>query len=277
MDRLPIRRALLSVTHKDGLAEFARFLHDRGVELVSTGGTMKFLKEQGLPVTAVSDVTGFPEILGGRVKTLHPYIHAGILADMTNPEHAKQLEEFGIKPFDLVVVNLYPFADTVRSGANEADTIEKIDIGGPSMVRGAAKNHATVAIVTDPADYALVASRVADGTGFSLDERKWLAAKAFAHTAAYDATINDEAMALEVSRTLENIVGEGNVILTNKPFMGSEDFGCFTQHVPGVLFWLGIGTGEDDKPLHNPYFKMDLQALPVGTACHVQNALHFLK
>ena len=110
---------------------------------------------------------------------------------MTNPEHAKQLEEFGIKPFDLVVVNLYPFADTVRSGANEADTIEKIDIGGPSMVRGAAKNHATVAIVTDPADYALVASRVADGTGFSLDERKWLAAKAFAHTAAYDATINE--------------------------------------------------------------------------------------
>lgn len=110
---------------------------------------------------------------------------------MTNPEHAKQLEEFGIKPFDLVVVNLYPFADTVRSGANEADTIEKIDIGGPSMVRGAAKNHATVAIVTDPADYALVAARVADGTGFSLDERKWLAAKAFAHTAAYDATINE--------------------------------------------------------------------------------------
>ena len=96
-------------------------------------------------------------------------------------------------------------------------------------------------------------------------------------TPGYDATINDEAMALEVSRTLENIVGEGNVILTNKPFMGSEDFGCFTQHVPGVLFWLGIGTGEDDKPLHNPYFKMDLQALPVGTACHVQNALHFLK
>ena len=96
-------------------------------------------------------------------------------------------------------------------------------------------------------------------------------------TPGYDATINDEAMALEVSRTLENIVGEGNVILTNKPFMGSEDFGCFTQHVPGVLFWLGIGTGEDDKPLHNPYFKMDLKALPVGTACHVQNALHFLK
>ncbi|EIJ25578.1 AICARFT/IMPCHase bienzyme [Bifidobacterium longum subsp. longum 35B] len=162
-----------------------------GTEVVSTGSTAKKLAELGVKVTEVSDVTGFPECLDGRVKTLHPYIHAGILADMTNPEHAKQLEEFGIKPFDLVVVNLYPFADTVRSGANEADTIEKIDIGGPSMVRGAAKNHATVAIVTDPADYALVASRVADGTGFSLDERKWLAAKAFAHTAAYDATINE--------------------------------------------------------------------------------------
>lgn len=187
----PIRRALVSVFHKEGIEVLAEAFVKAGTEVVSTGSTAKKLAELGVKVTEVSDVTGFPECLDGRVKTLHPYIHAGILADMTNPEHAKQLEEFGIKPFDLVVVNLYPFADTVRSGANEADTIEKIDIGGPSMVRGAAKNHATVAIVTDPADYALVASRVADGTGFSLDERKWLAAKAFAHTAAYDATINE--------------------------------------------------------------------------------------
>lgn len=187
----PIRRALVSVFHKEGIEVLAEAFVKAGIEVVSTGSTAKKLAELGVKVTEVSDVTGFPECLDGRVKTLHPYIHAGILADMTNPEHAKQLEEFGIKPFDLVVVNLYPFADTVRSGANEADTIEKIDIGGPSMVRGAAKNHATVAIVTDPADYALVASRVADGTGFSLDERKWLAAKAFAHTAAYDATINE--------------------------------------------------------------------------------------
>ena len=178
----PIRRALVSVFHKEGIEVLAEAFVKAGTEVVSTGSTAKKLAELGVKVTEVSDVTGFPECLDGRVKTLHPYIHAGILADMTNPEHAKQLEEFGIKPFDLVVVNLYPFADTVRSGANEADTIEKIDIGGPSMVRGAAKNHATVAIVTDPADYALVASRVADGTGFSLDERKWLAAKAFAHT-----------------------------------------------------------------------------------------------
>ena len=170
----PIRRALVSVFHKEGIEVLAEAFVKAGTEVVSTGSTAKKLAELGVKVTEVSDVTGFPECLDGRVKTLHPYIHAGILADMTNPEHAKQLEEFGIKPFDLVVVNLYPFADTVRSGANEADTIEKIDIGGPSMVRGAAKNHATVAIVTDPADYALVASRVADGTGFSLDERKWL-------------------------------------------------------------------------------------------------------
>ena len=165
----PIRRALVSVFHKEGIEVLAEAFVKAGTEVVSTGSTAKKLAELGVKVTEVSDVTGFPECLDGRVKTLHPYIHAGILADMTNPEHAKQLEEFGIKPFDLVVVNLYPFADTVRSGANEADTIEKIDIGGPSMVRGAAKNHATVAIVTDPADYALVASRVADGTGFSLE------------------------------------------------------------------------------------------------------------
>ena len=187
----PIRRALVSVFHKDGIEVLAKAFIEAGTEVVSTGSTAHRLAELGVPVTEVSEVTGFPESLDGRVKTLDPHIHAGILADMTNPDHAAQLEQLGIKPFDLVVVNLYPFADTVRSGADEAATIEKIDIGGPSMVRGAAKNSATVAIVTDPADYALVAARVADGTGFSLEERRWLAAKAFAHTAAYDATINE--------------------------------------------------------------------------------------
>ncbi|WP_346682610.1 bifunctional phosphoribosylaminoimidazolecarboxamide formyltransferase/IMP cyclohydrolase [Bifidobacterium pullorum] len=187
----PIKRALVSVFHKDGIEVLAKAFIDAGTEVVSTGSTAHRLAELGVPVTEVSEVTGFPESLDGRVKTLDPHIHAGILADMTNPDHAAQLEQLGIKPFDLVVVNLYPFADTVRSGADEAATIEKIDIGGPSMVRGAAKNSATVAIVTDPADYALVAARVADGTGFSLEERRWLAAKAFAHTAAYDATINE--------------------------------------------------------------------------------------
>ncbi len=221
----PLRRALVSVYHKEGIEVLAQAFIQAGTEVVSTGSTAAKLKELGVQVTEVSQVTGFPECLDGRVKTLDPHIHAGILADMTNPDHAQQLESFGIKPFDLVVVNLYPFADTVRSGANPdhaqqlesfgikpfdlvvvnlypfADTvrsgadnaaiIEKIDIGGPSMVRGAAKNSATVAIVTDPADYALVAGRIADGTGFSLDERRWLAGKAFAHTAAYDATINE--------------------------------------------------------------------------------------
>ena len=187
----PIRRALVSVFHKEGIEVLAKAFIEAGTEVVYTGSTAHSLAELGVPVTEVSEVTGFPESLDGRVKTLDPHIHAGILADMTNPDHAAQLEQLGIKPFDLVVVNLYPFADTVRSGADEAATIEKIDIGGPSMVRGAAKNSATVAIVTDPADYAMVAARVADGTGFSLEERRWLAAKAFAHTAAYDATINE--------------------------------------------------------------------------------------
>ena len=187
----PLRRALVSVYHKEGIEVLAQAFIQAGTEVVSTGSTAAKLKELGVQVTEVSQVTGFPECLDGRVKTLDPHIHAGILADMTNPDHAQQLESFGIKPFDLVVVNLYPFTDTVRSGADNAAIIEKIDIGGPSMVRGAAKNSATVAIVTDPADYALVAGRIADGTGFSLDERRWLAGKAFAHTAAYDATINE--------------------------------------------------------------------------------------
>ena len=187
----PLRRALVSVYHKEGIEVLAQAFIQAGTEVVSTGSTAAKLKELGVQVTEVSQVTGFPECLDGRVKTLDPHIHAGILADMTNPDHAQQLESFGIKPFDLVVVNLYPFADTVRSGADNAAIIEKIDIGGPSMVRCAAKNSATVAIVTDPADYALVAGRIADGTGFSLDERRWLAGKAFAHTAAYDATINE--------------------------------------------------------------------------------------
>ena len=145
----PIKRALVSVFHKEGIEVLAKAFIEAGTEVVSTGSTAHRLAELGVPVIEVSEVTGFPESLDGRVKTLDPHIHAGILADMTNPDHAAQLEQLGIKPFDLVVVNLYPFADTVRSGADEAATIEKIDIGGPSMVRGAAKNSATVAIVTD--------------------------------------------------------------------------------------------------------------------------------
>jgi phosphoribosylaminoimidazolecarboxamide formyltransferase/IMP cyclohydrolase len=185
----PINRALVSVFHKEGIEALAAAFVKAGTQVVSTGSTAKVLSALGVQVTPVEEVTGFPESLEGRVKTLDPHIHAGILADMTNPEHVSQLETLGIAPFDLVVVNLYPFADTVRSGAADADVIEKIDIGGPSMVRGAAKNHASVAVITDPEDYGLVAQRVENGEGFDLKERRWLAAKAFAHTAAYDATI----------------------------------------------------------------------------------------
>ena len=154
MDFLPIRRALLSVTHKDGLAEFATFLHANGVELVSTGGTLKFLENAGLPVTAVSDVTGFPEILGGRVKTLHPHIHGGILADKDNPEHLAVLKEKGIKAFDLICVNLYDFESALAKGLKPREAIEEIDIGGPCMLRAASKNFHSILVLSDPDTYA---------------------------------------------------------------------------------------------------------------------------
>lgn len=183
--RIPIKRALVSVFDKTGLDDLVRGLADAGVELVSTGGSAALIESLGLPVTKVEDLTGFPECLDGRVKTLHPKVHAGILADRRLPEHVQQLEELGVAPFDLVVVNLYPFTATVASGASAQDCIEKIDIGGPSMVRAAAKNHASVAIVTDGADYAR-ALEAARAGGFTLAEREALAAKAFIHTATYD-------------------------------------------------------------------------------------------
>ncbi|KWZ73485.1 bifunctional phosphoribosylaminoimidazolecarboxamide formyltransferase/IMP cyclohydrolase [Alloscardovia omnicolens] len=185
----PIKRALVSVYHKEGLEVLAQAFVKAGTAVVSTGSTAQALASYGVDVTSAEQVTGFPECLDGRVKTLHPRIHAGILADMTNADHVAQLKNLEVEPFDAVIVNLYPFADTVRSGAGEAGIIEKIDIGGPSMVRASAKNAATVAVITDPADYALLAERVDNGEGFTLEERRYLAAKAFAHTAAYDSTI----------------------------------------------------------------------------------------
>lgn len=184
-----LKRALVSVYDKGGLDVLAAAFVSAGTEVISTGSTAATLASLGVTVTEVSTVTGFPESLDGRVKTLDPHIHAGILADMDNPNHREQLASLGIKPFDLVVTNLYPFAQTVRAGATQADIIEKIDIGGPSMVRAAAKNHRSVAIITDPEDYATAALRIESGQGFSLEEREYLAAKAFAHTAAYDALI----------------------------------------------------------------------------------------
>ena len=183
--RIPIKRALVSVYDKAGLDDLVRGLHDAGVELVSTGGSAALIESLGLPVTKVEDLTGFPECLDGRVKTLHPRVHAGILADRRLESHVAQLEELGVEPFDLVVSNLYPFTQTVASGASPDECVEQIDIGGPSMVRAAAKNHPSVAIVTSPAAYADVLAAVAAG-GFTLAQRQRLAAEAFVHTATYD-------------------------------------------------------------------------------------------
>ena len=184
-DRRPVQRALVSVYDKTGLEELARGLHEAGVALVSTGSTAARIADAGVPVTKVEDLTGFPECLDGRVKTLHPKVHAGILADLRLDTHRAQLEELGIEPFDLVVSNLYPFTETVMSGATPDECVEQIDIGGPSMVRAAAKNHPSVAILTSPAQYADALEAVRAG-GFTLAQRQRLAADAFVHTATYD-------------------------------------------------------------------------------------------
>ncbi|NEC04883.1 bifunctional phosphoribosylaminoimidazolecarboxamide formyltransferase/IMP cyclohydrolase [Streptomyces sp. SID7909] len=184
----PIRRALVSVYDKTGLEDLARGLHEAGVELVSTGSTAGKIAAAGVPVTKVEELTGFPECLDGRVKTLHPRVHAGILADLRLDAHRAQLAELGVEPFDLVVVNLYPFKETVASGASDDECVEQIDIGGPSMVRAAAKNHPSVAVVTSPERYADVLAAVKAG-GFDLTARKRLAAEAFQHTAAYDVAV----------------------------------------------------------------------------------------
>ncbi|HWU92486.1 MAG TPA: bifunctional phosphoribosylaminoimidazolecarboxamide formyltransferase/IMP cyclohydrolase [Sphingomicrobium sp.] len=190
-DLVPVRRALISLSDKSGLAELAAGLARHGIEVVSTGGTAARLREAGASVRDISDLTGFPEMMDGRVKTLHPKVHGGLLAVRDNPEHVVAMADHGIAPIDLVVVNLYPFLNTVLSGADRDTIIENIDIGGPSMVRSAAKNHAHVAIVTDPADYgALLEELDANGGATSLRLRKRLAAKAFALTAAYDSTIS---------------------------------------------------------------------------------------
>ncbi|QII00135.1 bifunctional phosphoribosylaminoimidazolecarboxamide formyltransferase/IMP cyclohydrolase [Rhodococcoides fascians A21d2] len=187
-ERKAVRRALVSVYDKTGLIELATGLHGAGVALVSTGSTASKIADAGIPVTKVEDLTGFPETLEGRVKTLHPRVHAGVLADTRKPEHLSQLEELGIEAFELVVVNLYPFTETVASGATPDECVEQIDIGGPSMVRAAAKNHPSVAVVVDPNRYEDVLTAVAGG-GFTLAERTSLAAQAFQHTAAYDVAV----------------------------------------------------------------------------------------
>ncbi len=188
MTKVPIKRALISVYDKTGLTDLARALAADGAEIVSTGSTAAAINAAGVAVTRVEDVTGFPECLDGRVKTLHPGIHAGLLADLRRGEHAGQLTELGIEPFQLLVSNLYPFEQTVASGAPPGECVEQIDIGGPAMVRAAAKNHANGAVVTDPAGYGEVIEALGAG-GFTLAQRQRLAAQAYARTAAYDAAV----------------------------------------------------------------------------------------
>ncbi|NMO57005.1 bifunctional phosphoribosylaminoimidazolecarboxamide formyltransferase/IMP cyclohydrolase [Actinoplanes sp. TBRC 11911] len=186
--RRPIKRALLSVYDKTGLVELAKVLAGAGVEIVSTGSTASTVEAAGVAVTRVEELTGFPETLDGRVKTLHPKVHAGLLADLRLKSHAAQLAELGIEPFDLLVSNLYPFTETVASGAGEDESVEQIDIGGPAMVRAAAKNHPSVAVVTSVETYPQVIEAVQSG-GFTLQQRKWLAARAFADIADYDIAV----------------------------------------------------------------------------------------
>lgn len=187
---MKIKRALLSVSNKEGIVELARFLHEKGVELVSTGGTMKTIKDAGIPVTYVSDLTGFPEVMDGRVKTLNPFVHGGILAVRDNEDHAKQMAELGIKPIDMVVVNLYPFRETIaKPDVTEDEAIENIDIGGPAMIRAAAKNFKYVTVVVNPKSYTKIMDDLKIHEELSHKLRKELAAEAYRHTSEYDAAI----------------------------------------------------------------------------------------
>ncbi len=187
-NRKKVRRALISVYDKSRLEEIGKVLNDSGVEILSTGSTAKTLSAAGIPVTEVSEITGFPEIMGGRVKTLHPTIHSGILADQSNSEHMSAIKNLGIDPFDLIIINLYPFAQTIASGASFAECIEQIDIGGPSMMRGAAKNHGSVAVISKTDQYDHLLASIAAG-GFTSEERQKLALDVFRTTAEYDLTI----------------------------------------------------------------------------------------
>ncbi|WP_327289134.1 bifunctional phosphoribosylaminoimidazolecarboxamide formyltransferase/IMP cyclohydrolase [Streptomyces sp. NBC_01198] len=236
--KLPFRRALISVYDKTGLEELARGLHEAGVELVSTGSTAGRIAAAGLPVTPVEELTGFPECLDGRVKTLHPRVHAGILADLRLEDHRRQLDELGVAPFELVVVNLYPFRETVASGASDDECVEQIDIGGPSMVRAAAKNHPSVAVVTSPARYADVLAAAKAG-GFDLHTRKRLAAAAFQHTAAYDVAVASwfvDGYAADEDSAFPEFVGE---VFTRRQTLRYGE----NPHQPAALYVSGDGGG----------------------------------
>ncbi len=240
-DRREVRRALLAVYDKSGVVELARGLVEQGVSLVSSGGTAAALRAAGLEVTPVEEVTGFPEMLEGRVKTLHPRIHGGLLADKRKAEHLEELAEHGIEPFDLVVVNLYPFRETVASGAGSEDVIEKIDIGGPAMVRAAAKNFESVGVVVDPDRYGEVLEELREG-GLSRQTRERLAAAAFAHTAAYDAAVAGWFAARRAGEGLPAFVG------VSLEKVGDLRYGE-NPHQRGALYRETSGLGASDGPL----------------------------
>ncbi|WP_413799797.1 bifunctional phosphoribosylaminoimidazolecarboxamide formyltransferase/IMP cyclohydrolase [Streptomyces iranensis] len=241
----PIRRALVSVYDKTGLEELARGLHAAGVQLVSTGSTAAKIAAAGVPVTKVEELTGFPECLDGRVKTLHPRVHAGILADQRLDSHREQLRELGVEPFELVVVNLYPFRETVASGAAPDECVEQIDIGGPSMVRAAAKNHPSVAVVVNPERYGDVLKAAAEG-GFDLERRKRLAAEAFQHTAAYDVAVANwfAADSAADDSSLPDFLG---ATITRKNVLRYGE----NPHQPAALYTDGSGKGlAEAEQLH---------------------------
>ncbi|WP_413101722.1 bifunctional phosphoribosylaminoimidazolecarboxamide formyltransferase/IMP cyclohydrolase [Streptomyces sp. Inha503] len=242
----PIRRALVSVYDKTGLEELARGLHAAGVQLVSTGSTAAKIAAAGVPVTKVEELTGFPECLDGRVKTLHPRVHAGILADQRLDSHREQLRELGVEPFELVVVNLYPFRETVASGAAPDECVEQIDIGGPSMVRAAAKNHPSVAVVVNPERYDDVLKAAAEG-GFDLDRRKRLAAEAFQHTAAYDVAVANWFAADYAAADDSSFPDFVGATITRKNVLRYGE----NPHQPAALYTDGSGKGlAEAEQLH---------------------------
>jgi phosphoribosylaminoimidazolecarboxamide formyltransferase / IMP cyclohydrolase len=237
MTEIAIKRALLSVSDKAGLVDLGVALASHGVELVSTGGTAKALRDAGLAVRDIDDLTGFPEMMDGRVKTLHPKVHGGLLAVRDNPDHAAAMAAHDIGAIDLVVVNLYPFAATVAKGADRDEVIENIDIGGPSMIRSAAKNHAFVAVVTDPADYAALASGVT-----TLDQRKGFAAKAYAATAAYDAMIAGWFATVDLGALFPSSVTTGGTLATTLRY-GENPHQAAALYLPNTPAERGIAQG----------------------------------
>ncbi|MGH2739439.1 MAG: bifunctional phosphoribosylaminoimidazolecarboxamide formyltransferase/IMP cyclohydrolase [Actinomycetota bacterium] len=235
-DLVPIRRALLSAADKEGLVPFAERLAGLGVQLISTGSTAKILEKAGLSVVPVAEVTGFPEMLDGRVKTLHPAIHAGILADKTNAEHLRQLADHELEPFDLVVVNLYPFEEAVRSGAEEAEVVEQIDIGGPTLLRAAAKNFRSVAVVVSPSRYEDVLRSIEESTGTELELRTTLADEAFEHVAVYDAAIAAWFASKRERESLPDHLSLGLERLSNLRYGENP-------HQPAALYRTALGSG----------------------------------